>query len=125
MRNIRHHNTGAPRKSEPQPTTQTPTLAALPTVHASAEFCGHKEARALFGISRSHLYRLHDVGLIRSVSLRTRGRLRGRRLFEVASIRELLHRNLPQTTAEENNTPGATHAAAPHAAAANPNQAAR
>jgi hypothetical protein len=103
MRNIRHHNTGAPRKSEPQPTTQTPTLAALPTVHAGAEFCGHKEARALFGISRSHLYRLHDEGLIRSVSLRTRGRLR----------------------AKENNTPGATHAAAPHAAAANPNQAAR
>ena len=122
MRNLRQHNTGAPRKSEPQPTTQT--LAALPTVHSGAEFCGHKEIRALFGISRSHLYRLHDEGLIRSVSLRSRGRMRGRRLFEVASIRELLHRNLPQTTAEENNISGANNAAAPHAAAVNLTQAA-
>jgi hypothetical protein len=99
MRDIRQHSTGAPRKSEPQTTTRTPTLAAFPAVHAGAEFCGHKEARAIFGISRSHLYRLHDEGLIRSVSLRTRGRLRGRRLFEVASIRELLHRNLLEAPA--------------------------
>ena len=123
MRNLRQHNTGAPRKSEPQPTTQT--LAALPTVHSGAEFCGHKEIRALFGISRSHLYRLHEERLIRSVSVCSRGRLRGRRLFEVASIRELLYRNLSQTTVEENKTPGANNAAAPHTAAANPNQASR
>ena len=125
MRNIRQHNTGAPRKSEPQHTTQTPTLAALPTVHTGAEFCGHKEARALFGISRSHLYRLHDEGLIRSVSLRSRGRLRGRRLFEVASIRELLHRNLSQTSADVNDSCGPTVAAARPAGAAHPDQAAR
>jgi hypothetical protein len=125
MRHIRHHNTGAPRKREPQHTTQTPTLTALPTVHASAEFCGHKEARALFGISRSHLYRLHDEGLIRSVSLRSRGRLRGRRLFEVASIRELLHSNLSQTPADANTSYGTTVEADRPAGAAHPNQPAR
>jgi hypothetical protein len=58
------------------------------------EFCGFQEARQLFGLSRSHLYRLADEGRIKSVVLRGRGKLRGRRLFVVESIRSLLLSNL-------------------------------
>ena len=59
-----------------------------------SEYCGYRDVRALFGISRSHLYRLNQAGLVRSVSLCRPGRKRGRRLFEVASIRELMRGNL-------------------------------
>jgi hypothetical protein len=58
------------------------------------EFCGFQEARQLFGLSRSHLYRLADEGRIKSVVLRGKGKLRGRRLFVVESIRSLLLSNL-------------------------------
>ena len=58
------------------------------------EFCGFQEARQLFGLSRSHLYRLADEGRIKSVVLRGRGKLRGRRLFVVESIRALLLANI-------------------------------
>jgi hypothetical protein len=58
------------------------------------EFCGFQEARQLFGLSRSHLYRLADAGQIKSVVLRGKGKLRGRRLFVVESIRALLLANI-------------------------------
>jgi hypothetical protein len=41
---------------------------------------------AYFGIGRSTLYRLVGEGKIRSASLRERGKLRGKRLFLLASI---------------------------------------
>ena len=124
MKKISHHNTGAPRKSEPKPTPQSQNLAA-PTVDDGKEFCGHKEIRARFGISRSHLYRLNEERLIRSVSVCSRGRQRGRRLFEVASIRELLYRNLSQTLADVNHTQGASGLAAGTTDATHLDQAAR
>ncbi len=61
-----------------------------PSYSVSAEFVDSKGLRALFGISRSLAYILIAEGRIRSVSLRQRGRLRGKRLFSVESVRSYL-----------------------------------
>jgi hypothetical protein len=45
----------------------------------------------MFGLSRTHLYKLGKEGLVRTVSLRGRGNTRGRRLYSVDSIRALLN----------------------------------
>lgn len=54
------------------------------------EFADHRTARALFGLSRSYLYNLANERKIRSVSIRRPGALKGRRLFDCASIRAFL-----------------------------------
>jgi hypothetical protein len=66
--------------SEPQPAA----------VNALPEFADHRTARALFGLSRSHLYILANERKIRSVSIRKPGALKGRRLFDCASIRDFI-----------------------------------
>lgn len=50
------------------------------------EWCDAKAVRALFGITRTTLYRLSEDGKIRTSSLRERGKLRGKRLFSCDSI---------------------------------------
>lgn len=60
---------------------------------AQPEFADHKQAYALFGLTRSHLYQLWSEGKIRSVSLRQPGKIKGRRLFDCASIRDFLKEN--------------------------------
>ncbi len=70
-------------------TTQPLTLGAVQV--AGPEFVGYQEARMMFGLSRTHLYKLGKEGLIRTVSLRGRGTTRGRRLYSVDSIRALLN----------------------------------
>ena len=57
-------------------------------VACSTEFVDAKGLRQMFGISRTAAYDLLNDGLIKSVSLRRRGCARGRRLYEVASVRE-------------------------------------
>jgi hypothetical protein len=59
-------------------------------VNALPEFADHRTARALFGLSRSYLYNLANERKIRSVSIRRPGALKGRRLFDCASIRAFL-----------------------------------
>lgn len=63
---------------------QSATATALP------EFADHKTARILFGLSRSYLYQLADRKAIFSVSLRKPGAIKGRRLFDCASIRRFI-----------------------------------
>jgi hypothetical protein len=58
------------------------------------EFLDAKGVEARFSIRRSLLYELHNGGHIRSVSLRRKGRERGKRLFSVDSIREFLARQM-------------------------------
>jgi hypothetical protein len=58
------------------------------------EFAGFAKIRELFDLSRTHLHRLSTEGLIRSVSLRQRGKSRGRRLYDVQSVRDYLTSNL-------------------------------
>ena len=57
---------------------------------ALPEFADHKTARILFGLSRSFLYQLAERKPIRSVSIRKPGAIKGRRLFDCASIRRFL-----------------------------------
>lgn len=73
-------------KKHPQ-TTQEVTPAS---VHAAPEFADYKGARALFGFSRASLYRLDAEGVISSVSVRNRGSLRGKRLWDCDSIRRFI-----------------------------------
>ena len=63
---------------------KTAAVTSLP------EFADHRTARALFGLSRSYLYNLANERKIRSVSIRRPGALKGRRLFDCASIRAFL-----------------------------------
>jgi len=63
-------------------------------ISSGPEFVTTPVARKLFSICKSHLYNLHSQGMIRSVVLRKRGAARGKRLWDVASIRALLHSNL-------------------------------
>jgi hypothetical protein len=46
--------------------------------------------QARFGIKRSNAYALISEGAIRSVVLRRKGTIKGRRLIDVASVREFL-----------------------------------
>lgn len=55
-----------------------------------AEFCDSPGAKARFGIGRSQLYQLSAEGKIRGVSLRKRGALKGKRLWECDSIRRYI-----------------------------------
>lgn len=70
--------------NHPSTAPQSAAVTALP------EFADHRTARALFGLSRSYLYNLANERKIRSVSIRKPGALKGRRLFDCASIREFI-----------------------------------
>lgn len=55
-----------------------------------AEFCDFRGLEQKFGIRRGLAYLLIKEGAIQSVNLRHRGRVKGKRLIEVASVREYL-----------------------------------
>lgn len=52
------------------------------------EWADAKTITRLLGPSRSSLYELASKGLIRTASLRGRGKIRGRRLFSYDSVRD-------------------------------------
>ena len=64
-------------------------VAASPT--NDAEFVDAPGLQSRFGIKRSLAYTLMAEGAIRGVSLRRHGQLKGKRLFDVASVRAYLH----------------------------------
>lgn len=57
----------------------------------NAEFCDSAEAKHRFGIGRTMLYALHDQGVIRGGSLLRNGANKGKRLWDVASIRNYIN----------------------------------
>jgi len=67
---------------------------ARPPQHIDPEFVDFRGLEAGWGIRRSLAYQLLNDGKIRSVSLRRRGRLRGKRLFCVHSVREFLRKEM-------------------------------
>jgi hypothetical protein len=71
--------------------TIEPIMAARPL---TPEFLDASGVEEYFGIRRSLLFRLLAENKIRGVSIRQRGRLRGKRLFCVSSIRDLLNANV-------------------------------
>jgi hypothetical protein len=79
-----------------QQTEITDPVNATPAYVAGQdpEFLDARGVHARFSIRRSLLYELHNGGHIKSVSLRRRGRLRGKRLFSVDSIRQFLREQM-------------------------------
>ena len=68
----------------------TDEVSAVASGKWNAEFCDLDGLKQRFGIKRSLAYKLMGDGAIRGVSLRRRGSLRGKRLFDVQSVREFL-----------------------------------
>ena len=62
------------------------------------EFADAHGLRSMFGIGRSFAYQLLSDGAIRSISLRRKGNIRGKRLFNVASVREFLSKQCSDVT---------------------------
>jgi hypothetical protein len=74
------------------------TAKTIAPVQASpmndAEFCDSPGAFVRFGLRRSLLYDLWTQGLIKGVSLRRRGAVRGKRLWSIDSIRSYLREQM-------------------------------
>lgn len=83
-------------KSGEHPVIPVPLIggAVRPPQHIEPEFVDCKGLEAGWGIKRSLAYELLNDGKIRSVSLRRRGALRGKRLFSVDSVRAFLHEQM-------------------------------
>ncbi len=79
-------------KSGEHPTIPFPLIggAVRPPQHIDPEFVDCRGLEAGWGIKRSLAYQLLADGAIRGVSLRRRGQLKGKRLFDVASVRSYL-----------------------------------
>jgi hypothetical protein len=58
------------------------------------EFSTSRQIKVVFGFSKTHLYNLLAEGHIKAVSLRKKGAARGKRLWEVSSIRSYLRANM-------------------------------
>jgi hypothetical protein len=71
--------------------TSSPLRAASP---GDPEFLDAQGVERFFGLRRSLLFRLLANNDIRAVSIRKRGRVRGKRLFDCNSIRSFLNENV-------------------------------
>ena len=77
------------------PATTVPLSEAAARVsHVDPEFVDCRGLESGWGIKRSLAYQLLADGKIRGVSLRRRGRSRGKRLFSVDSIRAFLREQM-------------------------------
>jgi len=68
--------------------------APRPPQRIDPEFIDCKGLEAGWGIKRSLAYQLLSDGKIKGVSLRRRGRSRGKRLFSVDSVRQFLRKQM-------------------------------
>jgi hypothetical protein len=84
------------KKFREHPAITVPLIggALRPPQHIDPEFVDCKGLEAGWGIKRSLAYQLLADGKIRGVSLRRRGRCRGKRLFDVDSVREFLREQM-------------------------------
>ncbi len=73
--------------------TVAPVAAAQPSA-AEVEWVDFHGAKRMFGLKRSLLYELAGHRLIKSVSLRRNGNIKGKRLWCVQSIRDYLNSQL-------------------------------
>jgi hypothetical protein len=94
---------GGQRSLTTDPVHATPVFVA----GVDPEFLDAVGVRAVFSIKRSLLYELDEDGLVESVSLRRRGRTRGKRLFSVDSIRRFLREQKKDANAVPENGGGA------------------
>ena len=64
---------------------------AITTILApGAEWCDGTQLRANFGIDRGHAYYLAGECLIETKNIRRRGKERGKRLFNIASVKRYI-----------------------------------
>jgi hypothetical protein len=96
---MKQKNSNCPAQVTTRDYTITPPAIAEGQLHP--EFAGYKKIRELFDLSRTHLYRLSCEGRVRSVCLRERGKIRGRRLYDVQSVRNYLAANLETEVAND------------------------
>jgi len=96
---MKHSSTKRIRDSR----SETTTAPVTASVGSDAEFCDSPGAFQRFGLRRSLLYELNKLGLIEGVSLRRRGRARGKRLWSIDSIRSYL-RSQMENGGNENGT---------------------
>jgi hypothetical protein len=68
--------------------------AARPPHHIDPEFVDCKGLETGWGIKRSLAYQLLNDGRIKGVSLRRRNQIRGKRLFNVDSVRAFLREQM-------------------------------
>jgi len=66
---------------------QRPTSVVVSLHTETTDYLGVQE---LFGIRRGLAYHLAETGQIESISLKEKGEVRGKRLFDVRSIRKFL-----------------------------------
>ena len=96
---MRFRSRMSPRTNNTSGQTQT-SLAPATVAQANAiqdpEFLDASGLQSRFGIKRSLAYALLADGAIRGVSLRRRGQLRGKRLFDVASVRAFLRSQMEE-----------------------------
>jgi hypothetical protein len=85
----------------PQTTTAPLSEAAARASRPDPEFVDFRGLEAGWGIKRSLAYQLLTEGLIKGVSLRRRGQLRGKRLFDVASVRTYLRSQMTNQQGKE------------------------
>jgi hypothetical protein len=74
-----------------EPQEFTASLIQAARVASAPEFLDADGVEAHFGLKKSLLYRLLADNKIRAVSIRQRGTVRGKRLFDCSSIRRLLN----------------------------------
>ena len=70
--------------------TSQEAIQSAGALEQSAAWADAKAVYRIFGISRTPLYRLIAAGLVKSTSLQLEGSARGKRLFHLGSISELL-----------------------------------
>jgi len=66
------------------------TQPVKPSAVFDPEFIEPRLMKSMFGIGRTTTYQLIKEGAIRSALVRRRGRVSGKRLIDVASVREYL-----------------------------------
>jgi len=84
---MKHSSSKRIRDERTETVTTTPLTASAAN---DAEFADSPGAYRIFSLKRGHLYLLEREGLIRGVSLRKKGAMRGKKLWSIASIRSYL-----------------------------------
>jgi hypothetical protein len=75
-------------------TKKRPRSPAAVRVGPGTEWTDFHGVLELFGLRRGLAYHLHEIGAIKSISLKDEGEKRGKRLFHVPSIRQYLNARL-------------------------------
>lgn len=73
-------------KKQPQDLVRPVRQEAQPSAETRPEWADARGIHHRFGIAKSTLYRLASEGKIRAVSLKERGKLRGKKLYSCDSI---------------------------------------